>query len=62
METKVLKIDSNDIDFHKKIEEAADIIKRGGLVVFPTETVYGIGADATNSESVSNIFKAKGRP
>ena len=37
-------------------------IKSGGLVVFPTETVYGIGADATNGQAVKNIFKAKGRP
>lgn len=41
---------------------AAEIIKRGGLVVFPTETVYGLGADATNAEAVKKIFIAKGRP
>lgn len=38
------------------------IIQSGGLIVFPTETVYGIGADATNPEAVKKIFKAKGRP
>lgn len=38
------------------------IIKRGGLIVFPTETVYGIGADATNKNAVNQIFIAKGRP
>ncbi len=41
---------------------AAKIITSGGLVAFPTETVYGIGADVYNEESVKNIFKAKGRP
>ncbi|MFO8192786.1 MAG: L-threonylcarbamoyladenylate synthase [Bacillota bacterium] len=44
------------------IARAAAIIKRGGLVAFPTETVYGLGADATNEEAVCKIFKAKGRP
>lgn len=61
METKVKIIDLNDIDY-KIIKEAADILKKGGLVVFPTETVYGLGADALNIEAVNNIFKAKGRP
>lgn len=42
--------------------EIGKIIKNGGLVVFPTETVYGIGADARNKEAVKKIFKAKGRP
>jgi len=46
----------------KKIEEAADIIKNGGLVAFPTETVYGLGADAFNSRAVERIYAAKGRP
>jgi L-threonylcarbamoyladenylate synthase len=41
---------------------AADILKRGGLVAFPTETVYGLGADALNGEAVARIFTAKGRP
>lgn len=44
-----------------KIEEAAQIIKNGGIVVFPTETVYGIGADGLNSEAVKKIYIAKGR-
>lgn len=44
------------------IEKAAEIIKNGGLVAFPTETVYGLGADATNAEACKNIFSAKGRP
>lgn len=46
----------------EKIREAAECIKNGGTVVFPTETVYGLGADALNEEAVEKIFKAKGRP
>ncbi len=44
------------------IEQAADCIRRGGLVAFPTETVYGLGADACNGNAVARIFAAKGRP
>ncbi|MCX7993517.1 MAG: L-threonylcarbamoyladenylate synthase [Fimbriimonadales bacterium] len=44
------------------IQQAAAIIRAGGLVAFPTETVYGLGADALNSEAVRRIFIAKGRP
>lgn len=44
------------------IAEAARIIKNGGTVVFPTETVYGLGADATSDEACKSIFAAKGRP
>lgn len=46
----------------KAIELAAEILRRGGLVVIPTETVYGIGADALNGQAVADIFRAKGRP
>ncbi len=52
--------------FETKEEEtlirASEIIKSGGLVIFPTETVYGIGADATNPKAAKKIFEAKGRP
>ncbi|WP_422000216.1 L-threonylcarbamoyladenylate synthase [Reyranella sp.] len=44
------------------VEEAARLIRDGGLVAFPTETVYGLGADATNERAVARIFEAKGRP
>jgi L-threonylcarbamoyladenylate synthase len=44
------------------IKRAADLLRQGGLVAFPTETVYGLGADASNPDAVSGIFKAKGRP
>ena len=44
------------------LDRAGEIIRDGGLVAFPTETVYGLGADAFNEEAVKNIFVAKGRP
>src|SRR3954470_1203819 len=44
------------------IDRAVDILRAGGLVAFPTETVYGLGADATNPAAVRRIFAAKGRP
>ena len=44
------------------IRKGAAILRDGGLVAFPTETVYGLGADALNPEAVGNIFSAKGRP
>ena len=46
----------------KELEFCASIIKNGGTVVFPTETIYGIGANALSEEAVNKIFKAKGRP
>ena len=46
----------------KTPEIAAKILRQGGLVALPTETVYGLGADGLNVEAVANIFKAKGRP
>lgn len=60
LKTKISII--NNLDDEEKIKEAADIIKDGGTVVFPTETVYGLGADALNASAVEKIFKAKGRP
>ena len=45
-----------------KLAQAGEIIRRGGLVAFPTETVYGLGADALNEEAVARIYKVKGRP
>ena len=59
--TKVIKIDPFNIDM-ELLEEAAAVIRRGGLAAFPTETVYGLGADAQNGDAVRNIFRAKGRP
>ncbi|QCX33384.1 threonylcarbamoyl-AMP synthase [Caloramator sp. E03] len=59
METKVYYIDEKD---DKKIKEASRIIKAGGTVVFPTETVYGLGANALDEDACKKIFLAKGRP
>ncbi len=56
MTTRVLPADD------AAIAEAAEILRAGGLVAFPTETVYGLGADATDDRAVATIFAAKGRP
>ncbi len=45
-----------------ELEEAAEIIRKGGLVIFPTETVYGLGANALDAEASAKIYAAKGRP
>ena len=44
------------------IEKAAAILRAGGIVAFPTETVYGLGADALNPQAVGDVYAAKGRP
>lgn len=59
--TKIIRINPANIDM-ELLSQAADVIKHGGLVAFPTETVYGLGADTFNPDAVKNIFKAKGRP
>src|SRR5512134_1765007 len=46
----------------RDIERAVAVLRAGGLVAFPTETVYGLGADASNPAAVRKIFEAKGRP
>jgi len=46
----------------ENIKQAAEMIKKGGLVAFPTETVYGLGADALNEDAVGRVYEAKGRP
>jgi len=61
MKTKVLKISPSSPDL-VIIKKAAGIIAKGGLVAFPTETVYGLGAYALNPKACLRIFKAKGRP
>ncbi len=61
MKTKILKINRNNPDL-KLIEVAAKTINAGGVVAFPTETVYGLGANALDPKAVKKIFKAKGRP
>lgn len=61
MKTQVWQIDACSIQ-DEIINNAARIIKNGGLVAFPTETVYGLGANGLSSRAVSGIFRAKGRP
>lgn len=59
MKTEVYKIQSLD---DKELIKAAECIRDGGVIAYPTETLYGLGADALNEEAVKKIFKAKGRP
>lgn len=61
MQTQVLPVDPEHPE-SSIILQAADVIRRGGLVAFPTETVYGIGANALDAEAAQGIFNAKGRP
>jgi L-threonylcarbamoyladenylate synthase len=60
-ETRVLRVNPTEPE-RKVIAEAAAVIRSGGLVAFPTETVYGLGADALNEAAVRRIFEVKGRP
>mgnify|MGYP000094017106 CR=1 FL=1 len=61
METKVIKINPDKLT-NDNLKEAADILRTGGLVAFPTETVYGLGANALDESASAKIYKAKGRP
>lgn len=61
MNTKIIKMEEENIDL-QAVSEAGAIIKNGGLVAFPTETVYGLGGDALNGTSSGKIYAAKGRP
>lgn len=63
MHTELVRISPDNVGAYKQLlERAAKIIKDGGLVVFPTETVYGLGGDATNPAAAERIYSAKGRP
>lgn len=61
MKTKIIKIDKKDLKI-EDLKGAAGIIKNGGIVAFPTETVYGLGANGLDEEAVKKIYLAKGRP
>ena len=61
MKTIIAKIDRNNID-ENVIEQAGAILRAGGLVTFPTETVYGLGANALDEEAAMKTYAAKGRP
>ena len=73
METKIITILNSDTELNpaenegfteeeKELKYAGEVIKQGGLVAFPTETVYGLGGDALNPKSSEKIYAAKGRP
>lgn len=62
MKTEVVKIPEDLSSGEDALFRAAEIIKRGGLVIFPTETVYGLGANALDPVAVKSIYTAKGRP
>lgn len=61
MKTRVLRIRKGR-PLGPQVEPAAEILRRGGLVAFPTETVYGLGANALDARAVARIYRAKGRP
>lgn len=61
METVMIHVDET-LDGQRALSSAASVIRSGGLVAFPTETVYGLGGDAKNPESSHKIYEAKGRP
>ena len=56
---KIIKLTTNSID--KVIEEAVTALRQGGLVIYPTETVYGVGADATHVGAVEKLLRYKSR-
>lgn len=66
MNTKVITVkEKNGVlsaEEESTLQEAGEVLRRGGLVAFPTETVYGLGGDALNGESARKIYAAKGRP
>ncbi|MDE5951048.1 MAG: threonylcarbamoyl-AMP synthase [Acetatifactor sp.] len=66
MDTKIITIHGQDSVFsceeEQALREAGEVLRSGGLVAFPTETVYGLGGDALNPESSRKIYAAKGRP
>ncbi|MGE4282146.1 MAG: L-threonylcarbamoyladenylate synthase [Clostridia bacterium] len=61
LKTEILKINELELEMDK-IEYAAKVLRDNGTVAFPTETVYGLGANALNEQAIHKIFKAKGRP
>ena len=61
MQTKIVSLDRLDID-EEILNQAVSIIRSGGLVAFPTETVYGLGANGLDEEAIKKIYIAKDRP
>lgn len=62
MKTKIIRIENKENLRDEQLLEAAEILRNGGLVAFPTETVYGLGANALEAEASAKIYAAKGRP
>ena len=61
MKTIISKIDINNID-KNELKKQAKLLSEGETVIFPTETVYGLGANALDEDAVIKIYEAKGRP
>lgn len=61
MKTKVIRMNPQELDM-EGIREAGEILRQGGLVAFPTETVYGLGGNGLDSQASAKIYRAKGRP
>ena len=62
METKRIIIEDRNHIKDEELKEAASILRSGGLVAFPTETVYGLGGNALDEDAARKIYAAKGRP
>ena len=62
METKRIIIEDRNHIKDEELKEAAGILRSGGLVAFPTETVYGLGGNALDEDAARKIYAAKGRP
>lgn len=62
MKTQINRVDTAAQDWDRQLDYAAEVLKSGGLVAFPTETVYGLGANALDEKAVEGIYRAKGRP
>lgn len=62
MDTKLIRIEDTEMIRDEELKEAAEILRSGGLVAFPTETVYGLGANALDEQAAKKIYAAKGRP
>ena len=63
METRIISVSEEQIEEKEELlRQAGEVLKNGGLVAFPTETVYGLGGDGLNRESSKKIYAAKGRP
>ncbi len=62
MKTEIIRIDISKPDWDKQLDHAALVLRDGGLVAFPTETVYGLGANALDQTAIEGIYRAKGRP